>query len=248
MQTHFERELEKLKNRILKMGNLAQQQVSIAIEVLLKGQFEQLETVATTEHKIDKLDVKVDKLCQRIFALKQPVAVDLRFIMSSLQIGNELERIGDIAMSIINKSEMIREQPEILIKFNIEQVISESFFLIQKSFQNYSEYDSKKIEEVISESHNLKEKCQVILENIIVEMTQKSEVIIVATHLILILKQIERLADHASNIAESIYFMNEAAIIKHGKKEGQSNLEITDQNESFQDDDEDQTNDKTNDI
>lgn len=241
MQTHFELELEKLKNRIIKMGNLAIQQTSVAMQILLQGDTEQVETVAKTEHKIDKLDVKVDKLCQRIFALQQPVASDLRFIMSSLRIGNELERIGDIAMDIINKSEIIREQSEILNNFNIEQVVTKSYFLIQKSFQNYTTFDASKIIEVITECHNLKDTCQTILDSIIVEMTQKSEVIIVATNLILILRHIERLADHASNIAESIYFMNEGTIIKHGKKKIQSTQEISEQNNQILNDNKPET-------
>jgi phosphate transport system protein len=224
MQTHFELELEKLKNRIIKMGNLAIQQTSLAMHILLRGDTEQIETAAKTEHKIDKLDVKVDKLCQRIFALQQPVATDLRFIMSSLRIGNELERIGDIAMSIVNKSEIVREQPEILNIFNIEQVMTKSYCLIQQSFQNYTAFNAENIDDTILQCHQLKDECQAILDKVIIEMTQKSEVIIVATNLIIILRQVERLADHASNIAESIYFMNEGTIIKHGKKRDNTNL------------------------
>jgi len=219
MQTHFDQDLEKLRNRIIKMGNLAIQQTAAAMKILLQGDTEQLEAAERNEYEIDKLDVKVDILCQRIFALQQPVATDLRFIMSSLRIGNELERVGDISMGIVNKSEIVREQPEILIKFNIKDIASATCNLIQKTFQLYTVYESEKIDEVKAECHNLKERCRTIFDSIIVEMTQKSEVIIVATNLILILRQIERIADHASNMAESIYFMNEGAIIKHGKME-----------------------------
>lgn len=224
MQTHFEMELEKLKNRIVTMGNLAIQQVSVAMHILLRGETEELGTAAETEHILDKLDVKIDKICQRIFALQQPVASDLRFIMTSLRIGNELERIGDIALSIVHRSQMVREQPEILEKFNVEQIISKAYYLIQESFSNYTGYDVDKIKEVITQSHDLNEKCQEILDSVIVEMTRKSEVIVVATNLILILRQVERLADHASNIAESIYFMNEGTIIKHGNIRGKKIL------------------------
>lgn len=217
MQTHFEQDLEKLKNRIIKMGNLAIQQTSLAIKILLSADIDQIETIAKTEHEIDRLDVKVDLLCQRIFALKQPVAKDLRFIMSSLRIGNELERIGDIAMSIVNKSVIISEKIEILDTFNVESLLNKSYSIIDKSFKNYTFFDADKINEVLIEAKELKEECQIVLDKVIEEMTQKNEVIIVATNLILILRQIERLADHASNIVESIFFMNEGTIIKHSK-------------------------------
>ncbi|OFX47146.1 MAG: phosphate transport system regulatory protein PhoU [Bacteroidetes bacterium GWA2_30_7] len=230
MQTHFELELEKLKKRIVKMGNLAIQQTFIATQILIHGDTLQKEVATKTEDKIDKLDVKIDKLCQRIFALNQPIASDLRFIMSSLQIGNDLERIGDIALSIVNKSEAVREQPEILEKFNIEQIITSSYNIIQKSFQNYTAYNSENIYEIIAECRNIKDESNKILDNIILEMSQKNEVIVVATNLILILRQIERIAGHSANIAESIYFINEGTIIKHNKRKEKPTHGIFDEN------------------
>ena len=88
--THFEIELEKLKNVIIKIGNLAESQVSESVKALLSEPIEGKE-VKKTEHKIDKLDVKIDEICQSIFALQQPVASDLRFIMAAMQISNEIE-------------------------------------------------------------------------------------------------------------------------------------------------------------
>jgi phosphate transport system protein len=188
------------------------------MNTLLNSNSGQIESAEKTEKKLDKLDVKVDKLCQRIFALSQPVATDLRFIMSSLRIGNELERIGDIAVVIVNESEIINEQPQILLDFEIEKVFTEANYLIQQSFNNYTSYDAESINVILGKCYNLKQKCHKILDEIIVEMTHKNEVIVVATSIILILHQVERLADHASNIAENIYFMNEGLIIKHDKK------------------------------
>lgn len=227
MQQQFEIELEKLRNKVVKMGNLSLHQTSAAISILLHGNFEELEATEKIEHKIDKLDVKVDKLCQRIFALKQPVAKDLRFIMSSLRIGTELERIGDIAMSIVNKSEAVREQPEILKELHFENVITTAHFLIQEAFSQYSIYDQDKILKILKDCVSLKEKCHNLLDVIISEMTTKSEIIIVATNLIIILRQVERLADHASNIAESIYFMQEGTIIKHSRLKDKTNSNST---------------------
>jgi arsenate reductase (thioredoxin) len=216
MLTQFEEEKEKLKNRIIKMAELALQQTDIAMKFLIYGDTGQTEIAEITEQEIDKLDVKVDKLCQRIIALNQPITKDLRFIMSSFRIGNELERVGDIAMSIVNRSEIVRTQPDILSKLNIDAVFKKSYFLIQKSFGNYAAFNSDNINEVISECHDLNNECNLVLDKIIIEMTDKKEIIRIAANLILILRQIDRLADHASNIAESIYFMNEGTIIKHG--------------------------------
>jgi phosphate transport system protein len=219
MQTHFEHELEKLKKRVLKMANLAIEQVTSAINILFASDTEQIEKVVYNESIIDELDVKVDKLCQRIFVLKQPVATDLRFIMSSLRIGNELERIGDIAISIVNKSGFVRDQPEVLKQFEIADLFTETLDIIKKAVECYVDKDINRTREIICKSKEINEKCRLILELIISEMTTKSEIIIVATNLILILRQIERLADHSSNIAESVFFMVEGKIIKHNLKE-----------------------------
>src|SRR6476620_3610782 len=101
MASTLDIELNKLKEAIIKIGTLAESQVAEAMRTLLaRPSAEVKKEIKKTEHKIDKLDVKIDDICQTVFALQQPVASDLRFIMSAMQISNEIERIGDLAMSI----------------------------------------------------------------------------------------------------------------------------------------------------
>lgn len=223
MQTQFEHELDRLKKRITKMNSLAYSQVVSSLKVLTTGVFDEIPVIEKTEHRIDKLDVKIDKLCQRIFALQQPVASDLRFIMASLRIGNELERIGDLAMSIINKTEIVRERPEIIEKFKIDDIAVQCESIAKKTFEGYVFNDTNLIEEIFIINKEIKNRCQIALNEIIFEMTQKSEVIVVATNLILILRYIERLADHYTNITESLSFMVHGDIIKHKSSHKVSN-------------------------
>src|SRR5512142_2177617 len=105
MERHFEQELEKLNRRVLKMGNLVAEQVSQSLEALMTGNAKLAKTIIDNDQEVDELDVKIDKLCQRIFALTQPVATDLRFIMSALKMNNDLERMGDHAVEIASKIE-----------------------------------------------------------------------------------------------------------------------------------------------
>ena len=109
MASHLELEIDKLKSVIIKIGELAEIQINEAVKALLYEPFSEVKEVKKTENKIDKLDVKIDDICQGIFALQQPVASDLRFIISSMQISNEIERIGDLAMSIIKQSKSIND-------------------------------------------------------------------------------------------------------------------------------------------
>ena len=112
MASHFEIELEKLKNVIQKIGVLAESQVGESVNALLSGPFVEGKEVKKTENKIDKLDVKIDEICQSIFALQQPVASDLRFIMSAMQISNEIERIGDRDIEIDNEKQQLVEKSQ----------------------------------------------------------------------------------------------------------------------------------------
>ena len=131
--THFEIELDKLKNVIQKIGVLAENQVSEAVKAVLAEAVVEGKEIKKVENKIDKLDIKIDEICQRIFALQQPVASDLRFIMASLQISNEIERIGDLAISIIKKTKNIKEKHDLIGKFNIADVAREVEVIMVKT-------------------------------------------------------------------------------------------------------------------
>jgi len=216
--THFEMELEKLKDVIKKIGNLAVSQVGESVKALL---FEPIEgkEVKKTEIKIDKLDVKIDEICQSIFALQQPVASDLRFIMASLQISNEIERIGDLAVSVIKRTKSIKEKHDLIAKFEIGDFAKEVELITTKTNECLSTLDEKTISEILTLNIAIKSKGDAIIEHIIDEMKSHSKVVVSGTNLVIVLKHLERISDHSSNIAEYVYFMVNAKIIKHEKLE-----------------------------
>jgi phosphate transport system protein len=214
--THFEIELEKLKNVIIKIGTLAVSQVGESVKALL---FEPIEgkEVKKTEIKIDKLDVKIDEICQSIFALQQPVASDLRFIMASMQISNEIERIGDLAVSVIKRAKNIKEKHDLITKFEIGDLAKEVELIAQKTNECLSTLDEKTIAEILTLNKNIKTKGDEIIDHIIDEMKSHSKVVVSGTNLVIALKHLERISDHCSNVAEYVYFMVNAKIIKHEK-------------------------------
>jgi phosphate transport system protein len=216
--THFEMELEKLKDIIKKIGSLAVNQVGESVKALL---FEPIEgkEIKKTEIKIDKLDVKIDEICQSIFALQQPVASDLRFIMASLQISNEIERIGDLAVSVIKRSKNIKEKHDLISKFAIGDLAKEVELITAKTNDCLVTLDEKTISEILTLNKTIKSKGDAIIELIIEEMKSHSKVVVSGTNLVIVLKHLERISDHCSNIAEYVYFMVNAKIIKHEKHE-----------------------------
>jgi len=215
MQTFFESELDKLRKRIDKMLNLVDGQLDKSFKVLLKGDTDYVEIIKQDENKIDKLDIKIDKLCQKIFALTQPVAGDLRFIMASLRIGTEMERISDMTYEITHRSESVSQYTKTLKKYEIPSLldhIRKSFSQIIESFTNGN---SALAFQIIEDCKDREEDCKTIFNEIVSDMTKKSDVIIIATDLILIIRNLERIIGHIENIAESIIFIIDAKIVKH---------------------------------
>lgn len=217
MASHLQTELGKLKNIIIKIGGLAESQVNEAMKALLSEPGSETKEVKKTENKIDKLDVKIDDICQSVFALQQPVASDLRFIMSAMQISNQIERIGDLSMSIIKLSKSIKEKYELITKFDLVSVAREVELVTLKTNSCFENLEETTIEEIFILNNLIKNKSADAIDIIIGEMKNNSKTVVSGTNLILALKHIERISDHCTNIAESVYFMINAKTIKHEK-------------------------------
>ncbi len=215
MASHLEIELDKLRNIIIKIGSLAESQVSEAVKALLSEPGSETKEVKKTEGKIDKLDVKIEDICQGVFALQQPVAGDLRFIMSATQMGNQIERIGDLSMSIIKLSKNIKEKHELISKFDIVLICKEVEEIMAKTNVCFKNQDTSVIKDIFGLNDSIKTKTAEAIEKIIAEMKNNSKTVGSGTHLIMALKHFERMADHCTNISESVYFMINAKIIRH---------------------------------
>ncbi len=217
MERHFELELQKLNKRILKMGNLVYDQIHNAFEALLNNNLELAQQVVGNDNKVDKLDVKIDKLCQRIFALTQPVATDLRLIMSALKMNNDLERLGDLAVNISAKVEGISEYREILADLHMDELANMADMIVKDVITILNTRNTSFVKDIFLSANAIDEKVQAVSARILDEMMHKTEVIVVATNLMIILTQIERIAGYSTNIAESVVFIVEGRMIKHKK-------------------------------
>jgi phosphate transport system protein len=185
--------------------------------VLLSEPISEKKEVKKAENKIDKLDVKIEDICQGVFALQQPVASDLRFIMSAMQMSTEIERIGDLAMSVIKLSKNINAKHDLIAKFNITEIAREVESITIKTNICFQNLDEKAIGEIFVLNSSIKLKGEAAIQNIIGEMKDNSKSVVSGTNLIMVLKHLERMGEHCTNIAESVYFMINAKIIKHEK-------------------------------
>ena len=217
MERHFEMELEKLNNRIKKMAGIVAIQVNSSLQALLECDLELARQIIEQDRKVDKLDNKIDKLCQRIFALTQPVATDLRFIMSSLKINNDLERMGDHAVGIAYKIELLNDNKELVSLMKINEIVTSVGQLIELMILILEQRNIMLVRDIFDLSSEIHDKIQVLSSQVIEEMTKKSEIIVVATNLMVILTQIERIVAYTQNIAESVVFIVEGKLVKHSK-------------------------------
>jgi phosphate transport system protein len=214
----FDSELEKLASKVVLMCSQVNQQVNDALTALKEYDIKLAKKVVKNDHEIDTLDVKIDKLCQKIFALQQPVARDLRYILSALKINNDLERVGDHAVNIAKRIKPLEDYRELISALGVDKVGEETSLLFSDVLSLVKTHDLKYCKEIYERSATLKDDCEAIAAKILTEMMHKSEVVVVAANILIIVNLIERIASYSNNIAESITFVVEGEIVKHRKK------------------------------
>ncbi|HVO74931.1 MAG TPA: phosphate signaling complex protein PhoU [Ignavibacteriaceae bacterium] len=215
MERQFELQLEKLRKRILKMSSLVDEQVDYALKAIEENNLDFATLVISREDKVDKYDLKIEKICQRIIALSQPVAMDLRLIISAITIDTNLERIGDIAVNISENFLLMKEKPAFIDRSRFSEMIKIVKEMLKNAIDSFINGDAKLAQKVIETDKILdaynKENHQILI-NIMKENPNNIEP---AVALLVICRQLERVGDHATNIAEDVFFIVEAQMIKH---------------------------------
>lgn len=215
MERLLDEHLEKLKTRVIKMCSLVDEQVQFAIKAVETDDLELAKTVIERDKKVNKFDNKIDKICQKIFALAQPVAMDLRYIMSSLTINSNLERIGDIAVNIAENIILIKHKPDFFSSTKIDEMFKITKEMLKNAIDAFIHSNPELAKSVIISDDivdKLNGENHEILKNI---MKQNPDNIEAAVALLVISRELERLADHSTNVAEDVFFIVEAQIVKH---------------------------------
>ena len=217
MHRYFDVKIDKLRSRVAQMIELVSKQTELAFQAYFSGNEELINHVLEHEEQIDALDNKIDKRCHELFALGQPVAKDLRFIISSLKISSELERIGDISVSIANQAESVQNVMDIIKELKVEEYAYEARDIILKAMKSFTESDIATAEQIIKSKNEYREKYISMAKSLELEMTKDMPLVPESMELGLTIKQISRLIDHATNIAEETIFFMESKIVKHSK-------------------------------
>jgi len=215
MNRTLEEGLDKLKTRLIRMGSLVEEQVEFAMRAILEGNQALAQVVIERDDKVDKLDLKIDKQCQRIFALTQPVASDLRLLLAAIKINNELERIGDQAVGTAFIASQSPGTVELAQMVDLKQLTSNVHRLFKTSIDSFINNDPELAAHLIPADSTIDTIRTEVQNRIIEVMKNDPSRIDDGAQLLICTHQIGRMADHATNIAENVIFLVRAKLVRH---------------------------------
>lgn len=215
MHRSFEDDLDKLRTRVIRMGSIVEEQVEFAFRALIEGNTELAKLVMERDEKVDKLDMKIDKQCQKIFALHQPVASDLRLLLVALKINNELERIGDLAFNIARHSLLLAKPQELAERLGLQRITQGVYTMMKSSLDAFINSDPNLALHIMRTDSQIDALERDISNTMIELMKGDVELIEPGVQIIIILRNLERMADQATNIAENVIFLVDAKLVRH---------------------------------
>jgi phosphate transport system protein len=218
---HFQEELEQLKTRLLEMGGLAEEQVRLSIKALVDRDRDLIESVARSDEPINRLHIEIDNRCFTLLALHQPMAVDLRAIVSAVKINTDLERVGDLAINIAEAARRYALHPPVKKLIDIPRMASIAQAMLRDALDAFVRRDIALAQQVLNEDDKLDALKTQIFRELLTYMLQDTGTIEPALDLILISRHLERIGDHATNVAEDVIFMVSARDVRHHADESQ---------------------------
>ena len=215
METHFQQEMHKLKENLLQMAGLVEKAISNAIEALVKRDTPLAEETIQEDDKINQLEILIDDWCLKLLALHQPMAADLRFITSAMRINTDLERMGDQAVNIAERVIALNQEPQLKPYIDIPRMATIAQSMVRDVLDAFVNGDSKLARSVCERDDEVDALNDQVFRELLTYMISDPKTITRAVHLILVSRCLERIADHATNIAEGVIFMVKALVIKH---------------------------------
>ena len=219
---HFEEELQALKNRLLTMGALVEERVHRAVRALIDRRLDEAEAVIAADKEVNDLQIDIDDRCLKLLATQSPLAIDLRLITAAMKINADLERIGDQAVNIAENVIKLLPQPPLKPLIDIPRMAELAQQMTRDALDAFVKKDPVLARDVLrrdDEVDNLKDQ---VFRELLTYMMADPGTIQRALSLILISRNIERIADHATNIAEDVIFLVEAKDVRHHHLEAET--------------------------
>jgi len=224
MTTHFSKEIDRLKQSILALSAVVEHSVAIAVRSLDERNAETAKRIIDSDNEIDEMEVDIEEACLKILALHQPVAIDLRFIVACLKINSDLERIGDLAVNIAERAAYLANHPPVEVPFDFRAMTDKAQDMLKKALDALVNMDIGLAFEVINEDDEIDDMNREMYDSIQAAMKTNIEQVSELQHLLSASRHLERIGDHATNIAEDVIYMIQGEIVRH-KAEDYDKLE-----------------------
>ena len=215
MSRHLQKDIEALKEKIIEMGEFVEDRVYQATMSIINRDKVQAQSVINGDTEIDTIEVSIEEESMKLLALYQPVAVDLRFIVAVMKINNELERVGDLAVNIAERSAYLATQDPIEFPFDLRAMAEKAEAMLTRSIDALVNLDVKEAHRIRSEDDQVDAYNREMYARIKDDLLSQPENINAFLHAVSIGRHLERIADHATNIAEGVIYLVEARIVRH---------------------------------
>ena len=215
MQRHFHEELEALKQTLLAMGGLVEDQIRRVMRALVERDDALAQEVIDRDQRVNAYDVEVDETCVSLLALHQPTAGDLRFITTAMKIVTDLERIGDQAVNIAQRVLELNREPQLKPYIDLPRMAEKAQAMVKESLDAFVARDTALARKVCAEDADVDALKEQLFRELLTFMMEDPKTIPRAIRLILISRFMERVADHATNIAEMVIYLVEAKMVRH---------------------------------
>ena len=212
---HFQDELEGVQTRLLEMGGLAEERVRTAVDSLVSRDIAQIDRVLRGDEPINELHMEIDSRCFKLLALHQPMATDLRAIVAAFKINVDLERVGDLAVNIAEAARRYVTHPPVKKLIDIPEMGTIAQAMLRDALDSFVRRDTVLAQHVLDEDDRLDGLKSQIFRELLTYMLQDPSTVEPALDLILISRHLERIGDHATNIAEDVIFMVSALDVRH---------------------------------
>lgn len=215
MERHFEEDFDRIKGKILMMGSLVEDQIRNALTALIERDEDLARQVIENDHKVNTFDVEIDEMALDALVRYQPVAKDLRFVTTAMKISTELERMSDLAENICERAIELNEEPQLKPYIDIPHMAERARIMVKESLDAFVKMDSALARKVIQDDDFIDNLTEQLFRELLSFMIENPKTISRAIRLSFISKYIERLADHATNVAELVVYLVEGKIIRH---------------------------------
>jgi phosphate transport system protein len=215
MQRHFHEELEALKQTLLAMGGLVEDQIRRVMRALIERDDALAQEVIERDQQVNAYDLEVDETCVSLLALHQPAAGDLRFVTTAMKIVTDLERMGDQAVNIAQRVLELNREPQLKPYIDLPRMAEKAQRMVKESLDAFVARDTELARKVCAEDAEVDAIKEQMFRELLTFMMEDARTIPRAIRLILISRFIERVADHATNVAEMVIYLVDAKMVRH---------------------------------